>query len=74
MANVDVLAPSAGSVIEVHVAAGQQVSAQQELMIIESMKMEIPIVAEVDGTIAEVLVAVADPVNNGDVVLRINAS
>ena len=71
MASIEIVAPSTGSVIDVFISVGQQVAALEELLIIESMKMEIPVVSESPGTVEEVLVKATDPVNNGDVVVRI---
>jgi acetyl-CoA carboxylase biotin carboxyl carrier protein len=45
-----------GVVFEIMVAAGDTVAEGDELMILESMKMEIPVVAPADGTVASVAV------------------
>jgi len=57
MAETQVLSEVAGSVWKIHVAKGDLVKKDQELMILESMKMEIPVEAPCDGTIADILVA-----------------
>ena len=51
-----------GSVWKVEVAVGQSVSEGDTLVIVESMKMEIPVCAPSAGTVREVLVAEGDPV------------
>jgi biotin carboxyl carrier protein len=51
-----------GSVWKVEVAEGDTVKAGDVLIILESMKMEIPVEAPVDGTVAELLAAPEDPV------------
>lgn len=50
----EVVASMAGNVWKVLVKAGDQIEEDQDVVILESMKMEIPIVAEFDGTVVEV--------------------
>ena len=57
----------AGNVWKVLVKVGDQVEEGQDVVILESMKMEIPIAAEFDGTVKEVKVNEGDFVNEGDV-------
>jgi acetyl-CoA carboxylase biotin carboxyl carrier protein len=54
------------SVHSVEVKEGAVVSAGDTLMIMESMKMEIPVLAERDGTVIEVSVKPGDVVQEGD--------
>ncbi|RAL25999.1 acetyl-CoA carboxylase biotin carboxyl carrier protein subunit [Thermoflavimicrobium daqui] len=61
----------AGTVWKVLVKAGDQVESDQTLIILESMKMEIPILAEQNGTVKEVKVSEGDFVNDGDVLVDI---
>jgi acetyl-CoA carboxylase biotin carboxyl carrier protein len=63
----EVIAVMAGNVWKVLVKAGDQVEEGQDVVILESMKMEIPIAAEFDGTVKEVKVNEGDFVNEGDV-------
>jgi biotin carboxyl carrier protein len=70
---VEVAAQMVGSVVALVAAAGQQVAAGDALLIVESMKMEIPILAPVTGTVAEIRVAAADVVEEGDVLALIDA-
>ena len=65
----EVLASMAGNVWKVLVKAGDQVEEDQDVAILESMKMEIPIAAEFDGTVKEVKVNEGDFVNEGDVIV-----
>ncbi len=58
----------AGSVWKIEVTIGQAVSEGESLIIVESMKMEIPIEAPCAGTVAEILVAEGDPIAEGAVV------
>ena len=50
-----------------HVAA-QQVEVGDQLVLLESMKMEIPVLAEESGTLSEVKVKVGDVIQAGDVI------
>jgi acetyl-CoA carboxylase biotin carboxyl carrier protein len=54
-----------GSVWKIEVAIGQKVAEGDILMLIESMKMEIPVVAESAGTVAAILVAEGDAIIEG---------
>jgi acetyl-CoA carboxylase biotin carboxyl carrier protein len=67
----EVLAVMAGNVWKILVKAGDQVEEGQDVVILESMKMEIPIAAEFDGTVKEVKVNEGDFVNEGDVIVEI---
>jgi biotin carboxyl carrier protein len=58
-------APITGTVISVEVNVGDKVSEGDVLLYIESMKMENPILAPVDGTITEINVAAEQVVETG---------
>ena len=62
----DVRAEMSGVLSAWKVAVGERVSAQQEMGVMESMKMEIPIVAPLDGTVAELRAGAGDFVQEGD--------
>lgn len=59
----------AGKVWKIETAIGQSVALDDTLMLIESMKMEIPVAAPRAGTIVEILVAEGDAVHEGQVVV-----
>jgi len=63
--------PVAGSVVAIETPAGTTVQAGDALLIIESMKMEIPVESEVSGTVQQVLVAVGDTVAEGQALMQI---
>jgi acetyl-CoA carboxylase biotin carboxyl carrier protein len=65
-----VVAVMAGNVWKVLVQPGDQVEEGQDLVILESMKMEIPIAAEVGGTVKEVKVNEGDFVNEEDLLIE----
>jgi acetyl-CoA carboxylase biotin carboxyl carrier protein len=60
------------SIAQVHVTVGQRVEAGQEVVLLESMKMEIPLLAEQAGTVVEVYVSPGDVVQEGDVVVVVD--
>ncbi len=66
---VDVQSEMTGLVWKILVEVGQKVTKDQELLIIESMKMEIPIVSTEDGVVKEILVKEEDFVSEGDVLI-----
>jgi acetyl-CoA carboxylase biotin carboxyl carrier protein len=61
----------AGSVWKILVKEGDEVKAGQEVVILESMKMEIPVGVEADGTVTKVHVQEGDFVNDTDVLLEV---
>ena len=65
--------PGEGKVMEVLVPLGTLVAVGQELVVIESMKMEIPVAAGQAGTVASIAVAPGDLVHEGDVLLTLSA-
>lgn len=60
------------NVISVQVAADQQVAVGDELVLLESMKMEIPVLADRSGRVLEIKVAAGDVVQEGEVLVVIN--
>jgi len=66
-----VAAGMAGNVWKVLVKEGDQVEAGQEVVILESMKMEIPVSVEEGGTIAKVYVQEGDFVNDSDTIVDV---
>ncbi len=66
---MNVTSSMSGTVFRILVQHGDQVNAGDEVMILESMKMEIPIVAEEGGTVKEIRVGEGDFVQEGDVVV-----
>lgn len=67
----DVTAPMAGKIIEVKVEVGATVNENDELVILEAMKMEMPIVAPTSGTVKEIKCKKGDPVGADDVLMVI---
>ncbi len=73
MAIVDVKTEVAGIVWKIVATPGQTVGEDDAVIILESMKMEIPVFAPKSGTVAEILPAEGDAVDEGAVVARIEA-
>ena len=66
---VKVKSPLPGSVIKVVVTEGQAIKKGDTLLVLESMKMENPIMAEQDGTVKQIVVAAGQNVMQDDVLL-----
>ena len=61
-----------GSVWKVEVAVGQTVADGDTLVIVESMKMEIPIIAPASGVVTEIFIAEGEPVADDQVVIHLD--
>ena len=68
----EIRAEMVANVLEVVVAAGAGVSVGDTVVLLESMKMEIPVLTEVAGTVATVAVAVGDVVQGGDLIATVD--
>lgn len=71
MARKEVRSEVSGKVWQIEVKVGDHVAAEDVLLILESMKMEIPILAPIAGTVAELRVALEQTVEEGAVVAAI---
>lgn len=69
---VKVTASVPGKVLKVVASAGQAVKAGDSIVILESMKMEIPVVAPQDGTVASIDTSEGASVENGDTLATMN--
>ena len=67
MAELRVKSEIAGSVWKIEVAVGDKVDLDDPLIVLESMKMEIPLLAPKAGTVVEILVAEGEAIAEGDV-------
>ena len=70
--SIKVEAGAAGKVFKIEANVGQAVKKGDAVVIIEAMKMEIPVVAPEDGTVASIDVAVGDAVEAGAVLATLN--
>lgn len=64
----DVTMPMNGKVISVSVAVGQSISEDEDVIVIEAMKMELPVAAPCSGAVKEIRVKVGESYQVGDVV------
>jgi acetyl-CoA carboxylase biotin carboxyl carrier protein len=69
---VDVVAEMVANVMRVTVGAGDPVVVGDTVVLLESMKMEIPVLAEHAGTVASVKVGPGDVVQEGDILVSID--
>jgi biotin carboxyl carrier protein len=67
----EIVAEMVANVLSVSVEPGDQVSVGDVVVVLESMKMEIPVIAEADGTVRSVKIAPADVVQDGDVMVEL---
>jgi acetyl-CoA carboxylase biotin carboxyl carrier protein len=67
----EIRAEMVANVWKVVAAAGDSVDDGDTLVILESMKMEIPVLAESSGVVAEIAVAEGDVVQEGDLIARV---
>ena len=65
----DIEAHITGNVWKIEVSVGDKVEDGDTVVILESMKMEIPVEAEDDGTVKEIRCAEGDSVSEGDVLV-----
>ncbi|SUD69783.1 urea amidolyase-related protein [Pseudomonas putida] len=62
-------APMAGNIWKINVQVGQEVNFGDEVIIMESMKMEIPVEADDSGIVKEIKVAENDTVDDGHILI-----
>ena len=69
----DVRAEIVASVLEVVVNEGDQIGEGDTLVLLESMKMEIPVLAEIGGAVTAIKVTPGDVVQEGDILVELTA-
>jgi acetyl-CoA carboxylase biotin carboxyl carrier protein len=67
----EIVAEMVANVLSVDVETGDKVTVGDVVVVLESMKMEIPVIAEDDGIVRAVRIAPADVVQEGDVLLEL---
>ena len=70
--NVDIVAEMVANVMKVVVAPGDQLTSGDTVVLLESMKMEIPVLTERPGKVAAVKVSEGDVVQEGDVLVTLD--
>ena len=73
MVRIEVLSEVTGKVWKIQIFEGVDVNEEDSIMIIESMKMEIPVFSTRAGKLLEILVKEGDPVEEGQVVAIVEA-
>jgi len=73
VAIIDVKSEITGKVWKIEAAVGQSVAEEEPIIILESMKMEIPVLAPGGGKVKEILVAEGDSVTEGQKVATLEA-
>ena len=68
MARIEIKSEITGTVWQLKAKLGDQVESGDVLIVVESMKMEIPVITEDGGTVREILVKEKDAVSEGQVV------
>jgi acetyl-CoA carboxylase biotin carboxyl carrier protein len=69
----EVRSPAVGKVLDVLVQPGSEVESGAEIVLLESMKMEVPVNAPVSGRVGAVFAGRGDHVDAGDLLLSIEA-
>ena len=67
----EIRAEMVANVLSVDVAVGDKVAAGESVLLLESMKMEIPVIAEDGGVVRAVKVSVGDVVQEGDLLVEL---
>jgi acetyl-CoA carboxylase biotin carboxyl carrier protein len=67
----EIRAEMVANVLSVDVAVGDAVAAGDTVLLLESMKMEIPVIAEVGGVVQQVKVGTGDVVQEGDLLVEL---
>jgi biotin carboxyl carrier protein len=67
----EIRADMVANVMEIYVAEGDQISIGDTVALLESMKMEIPVISEVEGKISRLAVTQGDVVQEGDLIVEI---
>ncbi len=70
MSVIDIESEIAGKVWKIEAEVGEALDEEDAILILESMKMEIPVDAPEDGKVTEILVKEGDPITEGQVVAR----
>ncbi|WP_373086617.1 acetyl-CoA carboxylase biotin carboxyl carrier protein subunit [Sneathiella sp.] len=74
MSNTDVAASVTGTVWKIEKSVGDSVSTGDEIMILESMKMEIGVEAPCDGTLSAITVKEQDTISEGQVLAVVTSA
>ena len=68
---IEITAPMVGKIVNVLVQVGDSVCEDDPVIMLEAMKVEMPVVSPQDGTIASIAVKAGDTVESGDLLMTI---
>ncbi len=68
----EIRADMVANVMEIYVEEGKAINVGDTIVLLESMKMEIPVIAEEAGTVSRLAVSVGDVVQEGDLIISID--
>ena len=68
---IEITAPMVGKIVKVLVTVGQDVSEDEPVIMLEAMKVEMPVVAPEDGKITNIAVKEGDTVESGDLLAEL---
>ncbi len=68
----EIRADMVANVMELYVSEGDQINVGDTIVLLESMKMEIPVIAETAGIVTRLAVAVGDVIQEGDLLVAID--
>jgi biotin carboxyl carrier protein len=67
--SIEIKAPMTGKIVSIVVNAGDKVNAEEEVVIMDAMKMEIPVYAPAEGTVKEIKIKEGDSVKTDQVLI-----
>jgi biotin carboxyl carrier protein len=67
--SIEIKAPMTGKIVSIVVNLGDKVNAEDEVVIMDAMKMEIPVYAPADGTVKEIKVKEGDSVKTDQILI-----
>jgi len=70
--SIEVTAPMVGKIVKVLVEVGQEVAEDEPVVMLEAMKVEMPVVAPEDGTVAKILCKEGDTVESDAVLVELD--
>ena len=70
--SIEIKAPMTGKIVSIVVNLGDHVNAEDEVVIMDAMKMEIPVYAPAEGTVKEIKVKEGDSIKTDQVLMTIS--
>lgn len=70
--SIEIKAPMTGKIVSIVVNLGDKVNAEDEVVIMDAMKMEIPVYAPAEGTVKEINVKEGDSVKTDQVLMTLD--